>query len=221
MEVVDNIPVINLCNGITVSEVPLDVVAKGYVGLLDDAGQIPSSFGTRAGCLVVLDEGAAEILPTVDGAGRERFEPVEGVATHHDREVGSHDVIVAAHSSDDDGVGAQPRLGVQLAVVLLDPGWLEGGGPLDGPEPTGEGREAVEVVGGFVVAAWSSRRVVAPAAAVQMVCVGDAVFLIVLATSLVLGSVALAVMVVDARTQVLSVELEAEVILFIVAVGSC
>ena len=60
MEVVDNIPVINLHNGITVSKVPLDVVAEGLVGLLDDTGQIPSGFGTRAGCLVVLDEGIAE-----------------------------------------------------------------------------------------------------------------------------------------------------------------
>ena len=67
MEVVDNIPVINLCNGITVSEVPLEVVVEGLVRLLDDAWQIPSGFGTRVGCLVVLDEGAAEILPAVDG----------------------------------------------------------------------------------------------------------------------------------------------------------
>ena len=58
MEVVDNIPVIDLRNSITVSEVPLDVVAEGLVGLLDDAGQIPSGFGTWAGCLVVLDEPA-------------------------------------------------------------------------------------------------------------------------------------------------------------------
>ena len=111
MEVVDNIPVVNLRNGITVSEVPLDVVAEGLVRLLDDAGQIPSGFGTRARCLVVLDEGAAEILPAVDGTSRERFEPVESLGTHHDREVGVHDVIVAARSSDGDGVGAQPRLG--------------------------------------------------------------------------------------------------------------
>ena len=75
MEVVDNIPVNNLRNSNTVSEVPLDVVAEGFVGLLDDAGQIPSGFGTRAGCLVVLDEGAAKILPAVDGAGWERLEP--------------------------------------------------------------------------------------------------------------------------------------------------
>ena len=95
-----------------VSEVPLDVVAEGLVRLLDDAGQIPSGFGTRAGCLVVLDEGIAEILPAVDGASRECFEPVEGMATHHDREVGSHDVVVATRSSDSDGVGAQPCLGV-------------------------------------------------------------------------------------------------------------
>jgi len=50
MEVVDDVPVINLRNSITVSEVPLDVVAEGLVGLLDDAAQIPSGFGARAGC---------------------------------------------------------------------------------------------------------------------------------------------------------------------------
>jgi len=72
MEVVDDVPVINLHNGITVSEVPLDVVAEGLVGLLDDAAQIPSGFGAQAGYLVVLDEGATEVLPIVDGAGRER-----------------------------------------------------------------------------------------------------------------------------------------------------
>ena len=95
-EVVENVSVINFRNGITVSEVPFDVVTEGLVGLLDDAGQIPSGFGTRAGCLVVLDEGAAEVLPVVDGASRERLEPVEGVTTHHNREVGVHDVIVPA-----------------------------------------------------------------------------------------------------------------------------
>ena len=151
MEVVDDIAVVNLRDSITVSKVPLDVVAEGLVGLLDDAGQIPSSFGTRARCLVVLDEGAAEILPAVDGAGRERFDPVEGVMAHHDREVGSYDVIVAARSPDGNGVGVQPRLGVRLAVILLDPGWLEGGGPLDGPKLVGEGGEAIEVIAGFVV----------------------------------------------------------------------
>ena len=79
----DHVPVINLCNGVTVSEVPLDVVTEGFVGLLDDAGQIPSGFGTRAGCLVVLDEGAAKILPAVDGAGRKCLEQVEGLVAHH------------------------------------------------------------------------------------------------------------------------------------------
>ena len=70
-----------------------------------------------------------------------------------------------------------------------------------------------------------SRRVIAPAATVLVVGIGDAVFLVVLATSLALGGVALAVTVVDARTKILSVELEAEVVLvdvlFVVAVGSC
>ena len=106
MEVVDNIPVINLHNGIMVSEVPPNIVAEGLVRFLDDATQIPSSFGTRARCLVVLDEGAAEVLPAVDGAGRERLEPVESMAAHHDWEVGGHDVVVSVHRLDGDGVGA-------------------------------------------------------------------------------------------------------------------
>ena len=38
VEVVDNIPAINFRNGITVSEVPLDVVTEGLVRLLDDTG---------------------------------------------------------------------------------------------------------------------------------------------------------------------------------------
>ena len=58
MEVVDHVPVINLRNRVTVSKVPLDVVAQGLRGKLGDAGQIPSGFGTWAGCLVVLDEPA-------------------------------------------------------------------------------------------------------------------------------------------------------------------
>ena len=106
IEVVDDVPVISFRNGITVSKVPLDVVAEGLIRLLHDTCQIPSGFGTRTGRLVVLDEGTAEILPIVDGASRERFEPVEGVAPHHDREVGSHEVVVAARSSYGDGVGA-------------------------------------------------------------------------------------------------------------------
>jgi hypothetical protein len=43
------------------------------------------------------------------------------VATHHDREVGSHDVVVATGSSNGDGVGPHPCLGNQLTIVLLDP----------------------------------------------------------------------------------------------------
>ena len=80
VEVVDNVPVISFHNGITVSKVPLDEVAEGLVRLLFDAGQIPYGFGTRAGCLVVLDEGAAKILPAVDGAGQECFKPVESLS---------------------------------------------------------------------------------------------------------------------------------------------
>ena len=71
---------------------------------------------------------------------------------------------------------------------------------MNGLKPAGEGREAVEVIAGFVVATRSSWRVVPPAAAVLVVDVGDAVFLIILAMSLALGGVALAVTVVDALT---------------------
>ena len=85
IEVVDDVPVISFHNSITVSKVPLDVVTEGLARLLFDAGQIPSGFGTRARCLVVLDEGGAEVLPAVDRAGRKGFQLVESLATHHDR----------------------------------------------------------------------------------------------------------------------------------------
>ena len=61
---------------------------------------------------------------------------------------------------------------------------------MNGPEPTGEGGEAVEVVAGLVVVAASLWTSAAPVATVD---VGVAVFLVILATSLVLGEVALAV----------------------------
>jgi hypothetical protein len=112
VEVVDDVPIISFRNGITVSKLPLDVVAEGLVRLLHNTGQIPSGLGTQARCLVVLDEGAAEILPTVDGASGKCLEPVESLGTLHDREVGGHDVVVAVGSSNGDGVGAQPRLGI-------------------------------------------------------------------------------------------------------------
>ena len=70
VEVVDHIPVINLCNRVTVSKVPFDVVTQGLRGVLRDAAQIPSGFGARAGCPVVLDEGGAVVLPAADRAGR-------------------------------------------------------------------------------------------------------------------------------------------------------
>ena len=196
----DDVPVISFRNGVTVSKVPLDVVAEGLVRLLHNTGQIPSGLGTRARCQVVLDEGIAEILRAIDGTSEKRLEPIESLGAHHDWEVGGHDVVVAARSSDSNGVSAQPRLGVRLAIILLDPDRPEGGGPLDGPEPTGEGGEAVEVVAGLVVAAGSSWMVVAPEAVVLVVGIGVAVFLVVLAMSLALGGVALALTVVDALT---------------------
>ena len=71
VEVVDDIPVISFHNGITVSKVPLDVVAQGLGGKLRDAAQIPSSFGARAGCLVVLDEdGVQSCQLLIEPAGR-------------------------------------------------------------------------------------------------------------------------------------------------------
>jgi hypothetical protein len=63
-----HLPVINLHNRVTISEVPFVVVMKGLIGLLGDTAQISSGFGTRTGCLEVVDEGGAEVLPAVDGA---------------------------------------------------------------------------------------------------------------------------------------------------------
>ena len=106
VKVLDHVPVINFRNHVTVRKVPLDVVGQGLGGKLRDVAQIPSSFGSRAGCLVVLDEGGAEIQPAVDRAGRKSFKLVERMAAHHHREVPRHDVVVAIGNSDGDGVGA-------------------------------------------------------------------------------------------------------------------
>jgi hypothetical protein len=72
VEVVDDVPIINLRNHVTVSEVPLVVVAEGFIGLLGDTVLIPSGFGTRAGRLEVIDEGGAKILQAIDGV-RSKF----------------------------------------------------------------------------------------------------------------------------------------------------
>ena len=73
VEMVDRVPVINLRNGVTIIEVPLEVVTEGLGTLLCDAAYIPFCFGPRAGDLEELDEGGAEVLPVVDGADRECF----------------------------------------------------------------------------------------------------------------------------------------------------
>ena len=134
MEVVDHVPVINFCNYVTVSEVPFDIVTQGLGRTLRDAAQIPSSFGARAGCLVVLDEGSAEVLPAVYRAGGKGLEPVLHLLAHHYREVCYHDVVVAVSGSDGDGASAQPCLGVGFAIELFDADRLEGCGPLDGSQ---------------------------------------------------------------------------------------
>ena len=142
MEVVDHIPVISLRNRVMVSKVPFNVVTQGLGGALRDAAQIPSGFGAGASCLVVLDEGGAEVLAVVDRAGRKGFEPVLCLAAHHHREVRRHDLVVAVRSPNGDGVGTQPRLGVRFTIELFNADCLEGRGPLDGSQPVGEGREA-------------------------------------------------------------------------------
>jgi hypothetical protein len=76
VEVVDNVPIISLHNRVAVSEVPFVVVMKGLIGLVGDAAQFPSGFGTRTGRLEVVDEGSAEVLPAIDGAGVKSVEPV-------------------------------------------------------------------------------------------------------------------------------------------------
>jgi hypothetical protein len=153
VKVVDHIPVINLRNHVTVSKVPFDIVTQGLRGKLRDAAQIPSGFGTRAGCLVVPDEGRAEILPAVDRAGGKEFKPFEHLAAHHHWEVHRHDVVVAVGGSDGDGVGARPSLGVGFAIKFLDADRRDGRGPLDGSQPVEEGGEAFEVVRRVVVIA--------------------------------------------------------------------
>jgi hypothetical protein len=120
VEVVDDVLVINFHNHVTISKVPLVVVPEGLIGLLGDAAQISSGFGTRARRLEVVDKGGAKILPAVDGAGSKTFQQVQCLVTHHHREVGHRDVVVAVSSMYSDGVGAEPHLGVGVAVELVD-----------------------------------------------------------------------------------------------------
>jgi hypothetical protein len=147
-----------------------------------------------------LDEGGAEILPAIDRASKKGFQPVERLVAHHHREVRHHDVVVAVGSSNGDGVGAQPCLGVGFAIEFLDADWLEGRGPLDGSQPVGEGREAVEVVCRVVVVA--ARWMIA----VVAIGAGYTVLLAVAATSLPLGVIPLAMTVVDAGPKITTVE---------------
>jgi len=152
--------------------------------------------------MVVLDEGIAEIPPGVDGAGKQRLEPIESLAAHHPRGVGRHDVVVTVCSSDDDGIGAQPRLGVQLTIEHVDADRLEGSGPLDGLESVGECGEAVEIIARLEyddVGCRSSWRVVAPLTNVLIVGIGCAILLVILTTPLSLGGVTFAVSVIDAE----------------------
>ena len=114
------------------------------------------------------------------------------MSAHHYRGVCRHDVIIAVCSSDSDGVGAQPRLGVGFSIEFLDADRLEGRGPLDGSQPIGEGRGAIEVVGQVVVVPAGLMITVVAVAA------GYTVLLILVAASLLLGSIPLAMPVVDA-----------------------
>ena len=205
MEVVDHVPVIDFRNCITVSKVPFDVVTQGLGGSLCNAAQIPSGFGARAGCLVVLDEGGAEVLPAIDRAGRKRLEPVLCLPAHHHREVCRPDVVFAVCYSNGDGVGAQPCLGVGLAIELFDADRLEGRGPLDGSQPIGEGGEAVQVVRQVVVI------VVGSAIAIVADVVRCTVLVVVAATSFPLGVVPLAMAVVNAGSKISAGETVAKV----------
>ena len=205
VEVVDHVPVINFRNCITVSKVPFDVVTQGLGGSLCNAAQIPSGFGARAGCLVVLDEGSAKVVPAIDRADRKRLEVVLCLPAHHHREVCRHDVVVAICYSNGDGVGAQPCFGVGLAIELFDADRLEGRGPLDGSQPVGEGGEAVQVIRQVVVVvAGSAIAVVADA-------VGCAMLVVVAAMSFPLGVVPLAMTVVDTELKISAGETVAKV----------
>ena len=178
-----------------------------------DAAQIPSGFGAWAGCLVLLDEGGAKVLPAVDRAGRKILEPVLCLPAHHHREVCRHDVVVAVRSSDSDGVGAQPCLGVGFAIELFEADRLEGRGPLDGSQPVREGGEAVEVVCLVIVVAARF------AIAVVAVGTGCTMFFVVAATSFPLGVVPLVMAVVDAGSKISAAETIAKVRLVVLFVA--
>ena len=131
-------------------------------------------------------------------------QPFQCQRTHHG-EVGCHDAIIAVGCAYGDGVGAQPCLGVELAIELFDADRLEGRGPLDGSQPVGEGREAVQVVRQVVVVvAGSAIAVVADA-------VGCIMLVVIAGTSFPLIVVPLAMTVVDAGSKISAGETVAKV----------
>ena len=99
----------------------------------------------------------------------------------------------------------QPRLGIGVAIKLFDADRLEGRRPLDGSQPVGEGRETVEVVSRVVVV------LVGLMVAVVAVGAGYAVLLVVALASLSLGSILLAMVVVDAGSKIAAVEVDAKI----------
>jgi hypothetical protein len=76
----------------------------------------------------VVDEGGAEVLPAVDGAGLKSFELVQRLAAHHHREVGRHDVVILVGSMYNDGLVADPSLRISVTIDLVNAIWLERGG---------------------------------------------------------------------------------------------
>jgi hypothetical protein len=77
----------------------------------------------------MVDEGRVEILPAVVGARLKSLKQVQSLPAHHHRELGCHDVVVAIGSLYGGGVDAEPCPGVRVTIKLVDPEWLEHGGP--------------------------------------------------------------------------------------------
>jgi hypothetical protein len=111
-----------------------NVAAKKFAGLLVYPFQVMLDAWSLACTHVILDEHPLEIIPRPDGIRPQTGEPVHSSGLKHNWQIICHRISASSTGPYGNGVACEPLVGVGLAIILLNPRDLEGGGPLDGPQ---------------------------------------------------------------------------------------
>ena len=97
---------------------PGDVVAEGFVGLLDAHGHFARPTRALVGAGEVADERLLEVHPGVDTAGREAIKPRSGRAGEHEWHIANRYALVAPGDAYGRGVIDQLVFWLGHAVVF-------------------------------------------------------------------------------------------------------